>query len=163
MPQELEPLCLIQFWSWMNPLFPLLALWGNKNWPSSMKVKKMQIFLNKMGWGGCQWSSLKAPGTQYPLCYPGFGVGIISFIPLIYIFWAKSAERTLSFIFPEPCFTPRFHVIFFQARDCCDFFSGRASPTSVTCKAARIAAMWLPWAVWPASSSWTTRGTSKRT
>ena len=24
--------------------FPLLALWGNKNWPPSMKVKKLEIF-----------------------------------------------------------------------------------------------------------------------
>ena len=23
--------------------FPLLALWGNKNWPTSMKVKKLKF------------------------------------------------------------------------------------------------------------------------
>ena len=40
--QALEVPCFIQFWSWRNPLFPLLALWGNKNWPPSMKVKKME-------------------------------------------------------------------------------------------------------------------------
>ena len=49
MPQALKPLCLIQFWSWKNSLFPLLALWGNKNWLPSMKVKKLQTFENKMG------------------------------------------------------------------------------------------------------------------
>ena len=36
----------------------------NKNWPPSMKVKKMKIFLNKMGLKGCKWSSLNAPGPQ---------------------------------------------------------------------------------------------------
>ena len=39
MPQALNPLCLIQFWSWMNSLFPLLALCGKKNWPPGRKVK----------------------------------------------------------------------------------------------------------------------------
>ena len=29
-----------------------MALWGNKNWPPSMKVKKLM---------GCKWSSLNAP------------------------------------------------------------------------------------------------------
>ena len=43
---------------------PLLALWGNKNWPPSMKVKKLKIFLNKMGSMGCKWSSLNAPSTE---------------------------------------------------------------------------------------------------
>ena len=33
-----------QFWNWMNSLFPLLALWGNKNWLSSMKAKKLENF-----------------------------------------------------------------------------------------------------------------------
>ena len=32
-------LCLIHFWGWMNSLFPLLALRGNKNWLPSIKVK----------------------------------------------------------------------------------------------------------------------------
>ena len=51
-------------------LFPLLALWGNKNWPPSMKVKKLKIFQDKMGSMGCKWSSLNAPGTQSPLSHP---------------------------------------------------------------------------------------------
>ena len=34
MPQALKTLCLIQFWSWKNSLFPLLALWGNRKWLS---------------------------------------------------------------------------------------------------------------------------------
>ena len=64
MPQALKPFCFIQFWSWKNSLFPLLALWGNKNWPPSMKVKKMENFQNKRGLKGCNWSSLNAPGTE---------------------------------------------------------------------------------------------------
>ena len=70
MPKALKPLCLIQFWSWKNSLFPLLALWGNKNWPPSMKVKKVENFQNKSGLKGCKWSSLNAPGTEYPLSHP---------------------------------------------------------------------------------------------
>ena len=60
----LKTLCLIHFWGWRNSLFPLLALWGNKNWPPSMKVKKLEIFQNKRGLKGCKWSSLNAPGTE---------------------------------------------------------------------------------------------------
>ena len=67
MPQALETLCLIQFWSWIIALFPILALWGNKNWPPSMKVKKLKKFGNKSGSMGCKWSSLNATGTGDPL------------------------------------------------------------------------------------------------
>ena len=35
---------LILFWSWENPFFPLLVLWGNKNWLPSMKVKKLENY-----------------------------------------------------------------------------------------------------------------------
>ena len=63
-PKALKFSCLIQFWSWVNSLFPLLALWGNKNWPPSMKVEKLKIFWDKMGSMGCIWSSLNAPGTE---------------------------------------------------------------------------------------------------
>ena len=54
----------------MNPPFPLLALWGNKNWPPSMKLKKLEIFWNKMGSMGCKWSNLNAPGTETTLNNP---------------------------------------------------------------------------------------------
>ena len=70
MPQALKTLCLIHFWGWMNSPFPLLALWGNKNWPPSMKVKKLKIFWEKMSPKGCKWSSLNAPGTENPLSHP---------------------------------------------------------------------------------------------
>ena len=65
-----NPLCLIQFWSYKNSLFSILALWGNKNWPPGMKVKKMVNFQNKRGLKGSRWSSLNAPSTGNPLSHP---------------------------------------------------------------------------------------------
>ena len=82
MPQALKTLCLIQFWSWMNSPFPLLALWGNKNWPPSMKVKKMENFQDKKGWMGCKWSSLNAPSTENPLSHSLLELGDFPF-PII--------------------------------------------------------------------------------
>ena len=70
MPQALKTLCLIHFWSWMNSLFPLLALWGNKNWPPSMKLEKLKKYGKKSGLMGCKWSNLNAPGTESPLSHP---------------------------------------------------------------------------------------------
>ena len=64
MPQALKVATLIQFWSWVILHFPLLALWGIKNWPPSMKVEMLEKFLNKMGLLGCKWSNVNAPGTQ---------------------------------------------------------------------------------------------------
>ena len=49
---------------------PLLALWGNKNWLQSMKVKELEIFQSKIGLKGCKWSSLNAKGTGNPLSHP---------------------------------------------------------------------------------------------
>ena len=69
MPQALKTPCLIQIWSCMNPPFPLLALRGNKNWPPSMKVKKLWKFGKKSGSVGCKWSSLNTPGTGNPLSH----------------------------------------------------------------------------------------------
>ena len=71
--------CLTELWSWMNPPFPLLALWGNKNWPPSMKVKKLKIFWNKMGSMGCKWSSLNAPGTESSLSHSFWHSGSSNF------------------------------------------------------------------------------------
>ena len=64
----------------MNSLFSILALWGNKNWPPSMKVKKLKIFWDKMGSKGCKWSSLNAPGTQSPLSHPILKLDEIPFL-----------------------------------------------------------------------------------
>ena len=69
MPMALKPLFLIHFWGWMNSPFPLLALWGNKNWPPNMKVKKLENFQNLKGAKGCKWSSLNSPGTENPLSH----------------------------------------------------------------------------------------------
>ena len=74
MPQALKTLSLIHFWGWKNFIFPLLALWGNKNWPQSMNVKKMENFKNKMGLKECKWSSLNAQGTENPLPHSLLGL-----------------------------------------------------------------------------------------
>ena len=50
-------------------LFSLLALWGNKKWPPSIKMKQIENCQNKMGWKGCKWSSLNALSTQTPLSH----------------------------------------------------------------------------------------------
>ena len=63
-------------------LFPLLALWGNKNWPHSMKVKKMETFQDKNGLMGCKWSSLNAPSTENPLSHSLLELGDFPF-PII--------------------------------------------------------------------------------
>ena len=49
--------------------FPL-AVWGDKNWPPSLKVKQIENSQNKMGIEGYKWSGMYAPSTQTPL----FGV-----------------------------------------------------------------------------------------
>ena len=45
-------------------VFPVLALWGNKNGLPSRKVKGMEIFGSKRGSTGCKWSSLNVSGTE---------------------------------------------------------------------------------------------------
>ena len=74
MPQALKTHCLILFWGCDNSFFPLLALWGNKNWPPSMKVKKLENSKNKRGLKGCKWSSLDVPGTGNPLSHSLWGL-----------------------------------------------------------------------------------------
>ena len=79
MAQALKTLSLIQFWCQKNSLFPLLALWGNKNWLPSMKVKKLENYQNKIGLKDCKWSSLNAPGTQNPLSHSFLELDELSF------------------------------------------------------------------------------------
>ena len=80
MPQTLKTLCLIHLWGWENYPFPLLAPWGNKNWPSSMKVNSMENFQNKCCLNGCTWSSLNAPSTGNPLYHPIWKLGEFLFL-----------------------------------------------------------------------------------
>ena len=80
MPQAPKPLCPIQFWGWMNALFLLLALWGNKNWPASMKEEKLEKFDNKSGLKGCKWARFNGPGTENPLSYPILKLGEFPFL-----------------------------------------------------------------------------------
>ena len=51
-----------------------LPIIGNKNWPPSIKVKKLENFQNKIGLKGCEWPSLNAPGTENPLSHPFLGL-----------------------------------------------------------------------------------------
>ena len=53
----------------MISLLEVLALWGNNNWPPSMKVQQIENCQNKMGVKGCKWSSLNATGTQTSLSH----------------------------------------------------------------------------------------------
>ena len=46
------------------PFSASLSLWGNKNWPPMLKVKKFENLGDKIGFTGCKWSSLNAPGTE---------------------------------------------------------------------------------------------------
>ena len=78
----LKTRCLILFWSWENSLFPLLALWGNKNWLPSMKVKKLENYKNERGSTGCKWSSLNGPGIENQLSHPFLEFGEFPF-PII--------------------------------------------------------------------------------
>ena len=70
MHQALKSIYLIQFWGWVNSTSPLWALWGNKKWLLSMKMKKVNKFDSKMGWMASKWSSLNAPGIEIYLFHP---------------------------------------------------------------------------------------------
>ena len=70
MPQALKVPLSFNFKVGRIQLFPLLALWGNMNWPPSMNVKKLENFEIKIGYAGCKGSSLKAPGIESPLIIP---------------------------------------------------------------------------------------------
>ena len=70
MPQALEPLSAIHFWRIPFSHFLPSPLWGNKNWPPRIKVKKLENLGNKIGLTGCKWSSLNAPGTETPESHP---------------------------------------------------------------------------------------------
>ena len=82
MPQALKTHSVIDFWGCENSHFPLLVLWGNKNWLPSMKVKNLENFRNKSGLNKCKWSSLNAPGTETPLSHPILKLAEIPF-PII--------------------------------------------------------------------------------
>ena len=60
-------------------LFSLLALWGDKNWPPSIKREQIENCRNKMGLKGCNWSSLNVPGTQTPLSHSVLGLDFSPF------------------------------------------------------------------------------------
>ena len=82
MPQTVKPPSPVHFWSCVITLFSLSALWGNKNWPPSMEMKKMETFGNKFGLKYYMWSSLNAPGTRNPKSHPILKLGEF---PLLHI------------------------------------------------------------------------------
>ena len=82
MPHTLKSPCLIQFWNWEMAPSSLLALWDNKNWPPSIKMKQIENFQNKMGLKCCNWSSLNAPGTESPLSHPILELGNCPFLTI---------------------------------------------------------------------------------
>ena len=79
MPQALKPLCLIQFWSWKNSLFPLLALWGNKNWPPQYEGEKDGIIWECERCKGLQMVQFECPRHPNPSVSSNFEVGWIPF------------------------------------------------------------------------------------
>ena len=90
MPQALKTLGLIQFWSCVISLFPLLTLRGNKNWPPSMKVEKggkiwKQKWLNKL-----QMVEFECHRHWKPSVSFSFGVGTISLFPLLALWGNKN-------------------------------------------------------------------------
>ena len=91
MHQALKRLCLIQFWNWKIPPLSLLALWDNKKWPPSIKVKQIENCQNKMGLKGCKWSSLNAPGTENPLSHSLLELGDFPFLSITLIMFYKGS------------------------------------------------------------------------
>ena len=63
-------------------LFSLAALWGNRNWPPSMKVRQIENELNKIGLNWCKRSSLNAPGTENPLSHSLLKLGDFPFLTI---------------------------------------------------------------------------------
>ena len=52
-----------------SPFLTISPLGYNKNWPASMKVRKMKNYQNKMGLKCCKWSSLNTLGTEKSCFY----------------------------------------------------------------------------------------------
>ena len=61
MNQALKPLRLIQFWSWINSLLQLLALWGNKNWPPQYESQQAENLLEQNALQGLQMVQFECP------------------------------------------------------------------------------------------------------
>ena len=97
------------FWSWEISLFSVLALWGNKNWLPSIKVKQIEIFQNKMSLKGCKWSSLNAPGTQIPLSHSFLELGEFPFLSISPL-WDQCKGETYR-NFPERSGLKRMQII----------------------------------------------------
>ena len=74
---------------------PIISPLGNKNWPPSMKVKKLETFQNKGSLKGFKWSSLNAPGTKTPLSHPILKLGEFPIPPLLALWGNKNWPRSM--------------------------------------------------------------------
>ena len=82
-------------WSWysnpsvssnsVNYLQPLLGLWGNKNWPSSIRVKKPEKFSEQKELKGLQMVQIEWSRYSNPLVSTKLGIERLSFSPLLYL------------------------------------------------------------------------------
>ena len=67
MPQALKLLCPINFWIQEISLFSLLALWGNKKWPPSIKMRQFENFMEQIGLKRLQMVQFECPQALTPL------------------------------------------------------------------------------------------------
>ena len=120
-----------------------------------MKVKKLEIFQNKIGLKGCKWSSLKATGTETPLPHPFLRESLVlrARPSLFELCGRRFAERfTVEVTFQEKTVGRwKFNVnLFFQVRHCWGFFSERAAAVNGTdARTATTSSPWRSWRVWP--------------
>ena len=93
-PKHWKPTVSFTFEVGRNPLFQLLALWGNKNCPPSVKVKKMENSENKRGLMGCKWSSLNAQALK-TLCFIQFQSWVNSHFPILALWGNKNSPPSM--------------------------------------------------------------------
>ena len=72
MPQALKPLSLIPIGKGKFSQLPLLALWGNKNWLPSMKVRSWKNFRTKLA-QRAENDPIWMPQAMNPLCLTQVG------------------------------------------------------------------------------------------
>ena len=94
MPQALKNRCHTQVGR--NPFshFQPPPLWGNKNWPPSIKVEKFENLINKIGLKCCKWSSLNAPGTKKPVPCSGWENSTFPFSPFLSLYKSEKVGKS---------------------------------------------------------------------
>ena len=89
-PRHWKPYVPFRFGVGWFPLFPWLDLWGNKNWPPSMKVDELEIFKNKRALKWCKWSRFECPSHWKHSFSSNFKVGWNPFSPLLALWGNKN-------------------------------------------------------------------------